>query len=92
MVEMTNILTLLFKTAKKYLVVRQSEKLKIRSSRPELFCKKGVLRNFARFKGKHLSQGLFFNKVATLAQVLSYEFCEISKNTFFLQSTSGGCF
>ena len=37
-----------------------------RSSRPELFCKKGVLRNFTKFTGKHLCQGLFFNKVAGL--------------------------
>ena len=36
------------------------------SSRPEVFCKKGVLRNFAKFTGKHLCQGLFFNKVAGL--------------------------
>ena len=28
--------------------------------------KKGVLRNFAKFTGKHLCQGLFFNKVAGL--------------------------
>ena len=27
-------------------------------------CKKGVLRNFAKFTGKHLCQSLFFNKVA----------------------------
>ena len=55
--------------------------------------KKGVLGNFAKFTGKHLCQGLFFDKVAvqacnfiekeTLAQVLSCEFCEISQNTFF---------
>ena len=38
----------------------------IRSSRPEMFCKKGVLRNFVKFTGKHLCQGLFFNKVAGL--------------------------
>ena len=31
-------------------------------SRPEVFCKKGVLRNFARFTGKYLCQSLFFNK------------------------------
>ena len=37
-----------------------------RSSRPEVFCKKGVLRNFAKFTGKHLCQSLFFNKVAGL--------------------------
>ena len=37
-----------------------------RSSHPEVFCKKGVLRNFAKFTGKHLRQRLFFNKVAGL--------------------------
>ena len=37
-----------------------------RSSRPEVFCKKGVLRNFTKFSGKHLCQNLFFNKVAGL--------------------------
>ena len=31
---------------------------------PDVFCKKGVLRNFAKFTGKHLCQSLFFNKVA----------------------------
>ena len=37
-----------------------------RSSRPEVFCKKGVLRNFAKFTGKHLWRSLFFNKVPGL--------------------------
>ena len=37
-----------------------------RSSRPEVFCKKGVLRNFTKFIGKHLCQSLFFNKVVRL--------------------------
>ena len=37
-----------------------------RSSCPEVFCKKGVLNNFAKFTGKHLCQSLFFNKVANL--------------------------
>ena len=36
-----------------------------RSSRPEVFFKKVVLRNFTKFKGKHLCQSLFFNKVAS---------------------------
>ena len=31
-----------------------------------MFYKKGVLRNFAKFTGKHLSQSLFFNKDAGL--------------------------
>ena len=61
-----------------------------------MFYKKDVLRNFAKFTGKHLCQRLFLNKVAglrpracnfiekkSLAQVFSCEFCEISKNTFF---------
>ena len=37
-----------------------------RSSRPEVFCKKGVLRNFGKFAGKHLCPSLFSNKVAGL--------------------------
>ena len=48
-----------------------------RSSRPEVFCKKGVLVNFAKFTGKYLCQSLFFNKVA---------------EHLFLQNASGGCF
>ena len=43
---------------------------KYKSSRLEVFCKKGVLRNFAKFTGKHL------------CQVLSCEFCEIAENIF----------
>ena len=35
-----------------------------RSSSPKVFCKKRVLRNFAKFTGKHLYQSLFLNKVA----------------------------
>ena len=30
------------------------------SSLPEVFCKKGVLRNFTRFTRKYLCQSLFF--------------------------------
>ena len=37
-----------------------------RNSHPEVFYKKGVLRNFEKFTGKHLCQSLFFNKVAGL--------------------------
>ena len=33
---------------------------------PEVFLKKGAVRNFANFTGKHLFQSLFFNKVAGL--------------------------
>ena len=34
---------------------------------PEVFCKRGVLRNFTEFTGKRLRQSLFFNKVAGLS-------------------------
>ena len=37
-----------------------------RSTRPDVFCKEDVFRNFAKFTGKHLCQSLFFNKVAGL--------------------------
>ena len=31
-----------------------------------MFCKKGFRKNFAKFTGKHLCQGLFFTEVAGL--------------------------
>ena len=51
-----------------------------RSSRPEVFCKRGVLRNFAKFTGKHLCQSIYFNKEA-LAQLFSFDFSKFL-NTF----------
>ena len=30
----------------------------------EVFYKKGILKNFAKFTGKHLCQSLFFNKAS----------------------------
>ena len=54
-----------------------------RSSRPEEFCKKGVIRNFAKFTEKYMCQSLFLNNVAGLRpKVFSCEICEIFKNTF----------
>ena len=40
-----------------------------RRSRPEVFCKEGALRNFAKFTEKHQCQSLFFNEVAGLRPV-----------------------
>ena len=40
-----------------------------RSSCPEVFCKKGVLRNFAKLTRKHLCQSLLFNTVAGLLNI-----------------------
>ena len=63
----------------------------LRSIRQEVFYKKGVLRNFARITGKHRARVSFLIKLQaacnfirkeTLAQVFSYEICEISKNIF----------
>ena len=73
-----------------------------RSSRLEAFYRKGVLRNFAKFTGKHLCQSLFFNKAASprLVTLLKkrlwhrsfpVNFAEFLR-TSFLQNTSGGCF
>ena len=46
--------------------------------------RKGVLRNLAQLKWKHLCQSLFLKK-ESLVQVFSSEFCEISKNIFFTE-------
>ena len=66
-----------------------------RSSHQRCSVKKGVIRYFAKFTGKHSCQSLFLIKLQTLpatllkketlVQVFSYEFCEISKNTFFTE-------
>ena len=40
---------------------RKKQKFRILQKQPpEVFCKKDVLRNLAKFTGKHLYQGLFF--------------------------------
>ena len=49
----------------------------------EVFCKKVVLKIFAKF-----TKACNFIKKETLGQMLSSEFCEISKNTF-LENTFG---
>ena len=67
---------------------------KSRSSRPEVFCKKGVLRNFTKITVKHPCQSLFFNKVAGLRianllkerlwhKCFTVNFLKFLKNTFF---------
>ena len=49
-----------------------------RSSHRRCSVRKGVLRNFAKFTGKHLRQSLFFNKVA-----LHWRTAQIQKSTLF---------
>ena len=41
----------------------------VRSSHPELFCKKSALENFPKLTGKHLFQILLFNKVVGIRSV-----------------------
>ena len=75
--------------------------LALGSSCSEVFCWKGVLRNFEKFTGKHLCYSLFFNKVAGLrvATLLKKRFWHryFSVNfakflTLFLENTGGACF
>ena len=64
-----------------------------------MFYKKGVLKNFTKFTGKHLCQGLFVNKLADLrpATLLKKRLwhrcfsvnCVKGLRTPFLQKTSG---
>ena len=59
-----------------------------RSSRLEVFCswfrRKHILRNFAKFTGKHLCQSVFLNKSSDLLRNF--------QEHLFLKNTSGGCF
>ena len=71
----------------------------IQKQPPEVFCKKGVLKHFAKFLGKHLCQSLFLNKVAcfraaTLLKKRLWRRCFYVNfvkflRTPFLQNTSG---
>ena len=52
-----------------------------RSSRPEVFCKKGALRNYTNSQENTCARISFLIK-ETLGLVFSCEYWEISKNTF----------
>ena len=72
-----------------------------RNSGLQMFFKIAVLKNFAVFRGKHLCWSLFLINFRPLGlqlylkeaprQVFSCEYCEIFKNSFFIE-TYGGCF
>ena len=75
----------------------------VRSIRPEVFFKIGVLENFANFTGKHLCQSLFSNKVAGLRPITLFKKRDSGTSVFlwvlrnfkehlFLENTSGTCF
>ena len=67
-----------------------------RTSRPKVFCKKDILRNFEKFTGNHLRQRFFFLiklqaeicnflKKGTLAQVLPVDFAKFLKAPFLTE-------
>ena len=68
-----------------------SATLYYRSSHQRCSVRKGVLRNSIKLTEKHLYQSLYVNK-GTLTQVLSFEFCETSKNAFSYRTPPGECF
>ena len=63
------------------------KKALFRSSCPEVFSKKSVLRNFTNFTGKHLDQS-FFNKVAGLRfwySCFPVNFAKFLRAPFFIE-------
>ena len=76
---------------------------KSRSNHRRCSVKNGVLRNFAKFAGKHLCQSLFLNKVAGLRPAILLKkrlwhssfllhLAKISKSTSFYRTPLGDCF
>ena len=49
-----------------------SKSLSASSSRTEVFCKKGVVKYFAKFTGKRLCQSIFFSTVVGLRPIEQY--------------------
>ena len=65
-----------------------------KSSHPEVFCKKSVLKTFAKLTRKHLCRSFFFNKVASLRPAILFKkrlqyscfpvnFAKFSRTLFF---------
>ena len=56
------------------------------SSRLEVFCKKGIFKNFAKFTGKHLYRSHFFNKVKSLRyRCFLVNFANFLRVQFFME-------
>ena len=62
-----------------------------RSSRPEVFCKGGVLEKFAKLTGKHLWPATLYQKRDSGTGVFLWVL-QIFSEHLFLQNTSVGCF
>ena len=58
-----------------------------RSSRPEVYCRNGIHKNFLKFTGTHLCQSLFFNKIAEFTGVFLWMF-EKFENPFLIEHSS----
>ena len=66
------------------------QKTMIRSSQPEVFFDKDVLKIYIKFTGKHSCRSIISIKL-TSALVFSCKFAAYFQNTF-TKNTSGGCF
>ena len=71
-VKQTNLFLFLFR-------ISPNSTVSFRSSRPDVFCKKGVARNFVNLQENACARVFF------LIKLQACEFCEISKNAFFTE-------
>ena len=63
---------------------RRNSHVYVTSSHRRCSVKKGVLKNFANFKGKHLCWSLFLIKLKRDCNTDTFcEICEVFKNTYF---------
>ena len=69
--------------------IRSKHHGEFRSNHRKCSIKKDVLRNFAKFTGKHVCLRPATLQKKTLAQVFSCEFFEIFKNSFFTEQLWG---
>ena len=53
-----------------YSRITDIQRFELKDTLPEVFCKVGVLKNFAKFT-KNTCAGVYFNKVAALSQQLN---------------------
>ena len=86
------------KTYRILILIKPGNKIKKhhRSTRPQMFFKTGVLKNFANFTGKHLCWSLFLIKLQVFqvcsfikkspTQVFFCEICEIFKIIYFYRT------
>ena len=68
-----------------------SQAVKYKSSHPDVFFKKSVLKSFGKFTGKHMCWSLFFIKYwctekETSGKVFPCEFCEFSGYQYVIET------